>query len=166
MADLFAELSNEIYDVSDKEAGGLCPMSVFLGILVTLLPKVVPRILPMFLPADAQEASIKRLDDPEYQKEIEDLFREKFSENLEMVEKIIVSMENQSLEKSDPGSQEGFLVGALNALGISDFTEGLQTGSLRRLARIANGEGTGSQVYSLAADVIMFLGELFFSFLA
>jgi len=165
MVDFMSEFTNEIYDVSDKEAGELCPMSVFLGILVTLLPKVVPRVMPLFMPTTDQSVR-ERLDTPEYQEELEEMFRVKFAENLELVERILLSIKEDpaGLEKADPTTREGFLRGALSALGVTDMTDGLETGSLRRLARIATGEGTGSQVYSLIADVIVFLGESLVSY--
>merc|ERR1712141_216072 len=65
-----------------------CPSSLLLGVLVTLLPKMVPRLMPYFLGSASAEVK-NRFYDPQYLLENEEMFREKFVENLKMVEDII-----------------------------------------------------------------------------
>merc|ERR1719479_478495 len=62
-----------------------CPSSLLLGVLVTLLPKMVPRLMPYFLGSATAEVK-SRFSDPQYFLESEEVFREKFVENLKMVE--------------------------------------------------------------------------------
>merc|ERR1712018_37623 len=53
--------------------------TVFLGVFVTLLPKLVPRLMVMMSPERKSKFS-----DPAFLPEGEKMFREKFSENLQM----------------------------------------------------------------------------------
>ena len=96
---LLADFTNEIYDTSNaafQDQGD--STKVFLGVLVTLLPKVTPnqfikknhiskqhfsQILPRLMPILMSDARIKeKFQDQEYLENVEHMFREKFIENL------------------------------------------------------------------------------------
>merc|ERR1712140_70267 len=74
-----SEFTNEIYDQStaafDQEQDST---RVFLGILVTLLPKIIPRIMPAIMGGDARIQ--EKFQDKEYITQVEEMFREKFLE--------------------------------------------------------------------------------------
>merc|ERR1712150_193576 len=80
-----SEFTNEIYDQStaafDQEQDST---RVFLGILVTLLPKIIPRIMPAIMGGDAR-------------------IQEKFLENLGVFENLIVAWQDNSLAPEDLG---------------------------------------------------------------
>merc|ERR1712140_87694 len=84
-----SEFTNEIYDQStaafDQEQDST---RVFLGILVTLLPKIIPRIMPAIMGGDARIQ--EKFQDKEYITQVEEMFREKFLENLGVFENLIV----------------------------------------------------------------------------
>merc|ERR1711942_385451 len=131
-----------------------------LGVLVTLLPKMVPRILPYFM---GNPELRERFSDSDYIAESEQIFRDKFTENLRMVEDIVNAAENNSLEKKSKEFTgfKKFLFGSLEALDInvSDYLGGLEVNSIQKLARIARGEDTYSPYYIMAADAIIAVGS-------
>lgn len=105
-----SDFTNEIYDqdsLNDAFKDGADVWTVFLGVVVTLLPKVSQshshlikwticennlkliiiiilwQIIPRVMPAIVPEQTLKeRFDDENYVKDIENLFREKFLQNL------------------------------------------------------------------------------------
>merc|ERR1712083_559966 len=165
MENYLGTLSNEIYDhgLPAKESGLPCPSSLMLGVFVTMLPKMVPRILPFFMNSDSPGLKAK-FDDPNYLKEGEQMFKDKFTENLQMVEDIIASVGNDNqLEKksSEYTGFKKFLFGSLEALDInvSDYLGGLEVDSIRKLARIARGEDVYSPYYIMAADALLAVGS-------
>merc|ERR1712025_1460890 len=86
---LLADFTNEIYDQSNaafQDQGDTT--KVFLGVLVTLLPKIIPRIMPAIL-GDAKIK--KKFQDQEYLDTVEQMFREKFVENLSIFENLVVA---------------------------------------------------------------------------
>jgi len=105
-----------------------------------------------------------KFDDPNYLLEGEQMFKDKFSENLQMVEDIISSVGNDNqLEKksSEYTGFKKFLFGSLEALDInvSDYLGGLEVDSIRKLARIARGEDVYSPYYTMAADALLAVGS-------
>merc|ERR1711992_278292 len=137
--------------------------TVFLGAFVTLLPKLVPRLLPMFTVDRSLDA---KFDDPNYVSNGEEMFREKFSEYLQMVEDIISSFGGEDkLQKSmeSTGFQK-FLFSSLEALDIdvSDYIGGLELQSIKQLGRLARGEDRLSPYYAMVADAIIGLGSILF----
>jgi len=97
-----SEFTNEIYDQStaafDQEQDST---RVFLGILVTLLPKIIPRIMPAIMGGDARIQ--EKFQDKEYITQVEEMFREKFLENLGVFENLIVAWQDNSLAPEDLG---------------------------------------------------------------
>lgn len=96
-----SEFTNEIYDQSNaafQDNGDTT--KVFLGVLVTLLPKIIPRIMPAIL----GDARIKeKFQDQEYLETVEQMFREKFIENLNVFENLIVAWKDDSLALEEFG---------------------------------------------------------------
>merc|ERR1712203_825141 len=121
-----------------------CPSSLLLGVLVALLPKMVPRLMPYFLGSASAEVK-SRFSDPGYLIESEEVFREKFVENLRMVEDIVTAAEDNTLERKsqDYTGFKRFLFGSLEALDInvSDYIGGLEVRSVQRLAPDSAGRG-------------------------
>jgi len=143
-----------------------CPSSLLLGVLVTLLPKMVPRLMPYFLGSAAPEVK-SRFSDPQYLLENEEVFREKFVENLKMVEDIVEAAEDNTLERKsqDYTGFKRFLFGSLEALDInvSDYIGGLEVKSVQKLARIAQGEDSMSGLYNIIADGIITVSSFIFN---
>merc|ERR1712173_372048 len=143
-----------------------CPSSLLLGVLVTLLPKMVPRLMPYFLGSAAPEVK-SRFSDPQYLLENEEVFREKFVENLKMVEDIVEAAEDNTLERKsqDYTGFKRFLFGSLEALDInvSDYIGGLEVKSVQKLARIAQGEDSMSGLYNIIADGIIAVSSFIFN---
>merc|ERR1739845_35931 len=74
-----SEFTNEIYDQSTAAFHEEQDSTrVFLGILVTLLPKIIPRIMPAIMGGDARIQ--EKFQDAEYITQVEQMFREKFLE--------------------------------------------------------------------------------------
>merc|ERR1712227_687788 len=143
-----------------------CPSSLLLGVLVTLLPKMVPRLMPYFLGSTAPEVK-SRFSDPQYLLENEEVFREKFVENLKMVEDIVEAADDNTLERKsqDYTGFKRFLFGSLEALDInvSDYIGGLEVKSVQKLARIAQGEDSMSGLYNIIADGIIAVSSFIFN---
>ena len=127
-----------------------------------------------------------KFSDPAFLPEGEKMFREKFSENLQMVEDIITTFgdENQ-LEKSTSEATgfKKFLFSSLEALDIDvtdyigewtrDITRrqlsliinnlgNLEMNSIKHLGRLARGEDSLSPYYDMAADGIIALANILF----
>merc|ERR1712045_661918 len=158
-------MTNEIQDndflTKGVEAASELPSvgTVFLGVFVTLLPKLVP----MFTVDRSLDA---KFDDPNYVSNGEEMFREKFSENLQMVEDIISSFgDEDKLQKSKESTGfQKFLFSSLEALDIdvSDYIGGLELQSIKQLGRLARGEDRLSPYYAMVADAIIGLGSILF----
>merc|ERR1739847_17760 len=85
-----SEFTNEIYDQSTAAFHEEQDSTrVFLGILVTLLPKIIPRIMPAIMGGDARIQ--EKFQDAEYITQVEQMFREKFLENLGVFENLIAA---------------------------------------------------------------------------
>merc|ERR1712158_252376 len=83
-----SEFTNEIYDQSTAAFNEENDSTrVFLGVLVTLLPKIIPRIMPAIMGGDARIQ--EKFQDEEYVTQVEQMFREKFLENLGVFENLI-----------------------------------------------------------------------------
>merc|ERR1739846_281714 len=92
-----SEFTNEIYDQGNaafQDQGDTT--KVFLGVLVTLLPKIIPRIMPAIL-GDARIK--KKFEDQEYLDTVEHMFREKFIENLSIFENLVVAWKDNSIHE-------------------------------------------------------------------
>merc|ERR1711994_516180 len=137
--------------------------TLFLGVFVTLLPKLVPRLMVFMTPERKSKFS-----DPAFLPEGEKMFREKFSENLQMVEDIITTFgdENQ-LEKSTAEATgfKKFLFSSLEALDIdlTDYIGNLEINSIKQLGRLARGEVRLSPYYDMAADEIITVANILFN---
>jgi len=86
----FSELTNEIVDLTMdtsaamRESGDTWTM--LLGVVVTLLPKIMPKMLPAMM----GEPELKeRFGEEDFNNKIEDMFRTKIIENLNMIEGFI-----------------------------------------------------------------------------
>merc|ERR1711936_570897 len=127
------------------------------------LPTVGSLFLGVFVTPDRKS----KFSDPDYLPEGEKMFREKFSENLQMVEDIITTFgDENTLEKS---SQEAtgfkkFLFSSLEALDIdvSDYVGNLELRSIKHLGQLARGEDRFSPYYDMAADGLLALLDLLF----
>jgi len=96
-----SEFTNEIYDQGNaafQDQGDTT--KVFLGVLVTLLPKIIPRIMPAIL-GDARIK--KKFQDEEYLDTVEHMFREKFIENLSIFENLVVAWKDDTLSPEHLG---------------------------------------------------------------
>merc|ERR1712071_327008 len=138
-----------------------CPTTLLIGTLITLLPRIAPRLMPVFL---AGRSDLKaQFADPDYMKESEQLFREKFVENLMMVEDIVTASGDGSLERKgqEYTGFKKFLFGSLEALDInvSDYLGGMDISSLQGLARVARGEDPMDGIYNIIADGIISVGS-------
>lgn len=112
-----SDLTNEIYDNGNaafvNEGGDTT--KVFLGVLVTLLPKIIPRIMPAML----GDARVKeKFQDQEYLDTVEHMFREKFIENLDVFEDLVTAWKNDNLAFEDLG------FGSDHILAREDFITG------------------------------------------
>merc|ERR1712037_1007870 len=143
-----------------------CPSSLLLGVLVTLLPKMVPRLMPYFLGSASAEVK-SRFSNPQDLAATEELFREKFIENLKIVEDVVMAAEDNTLERKsqDYTGFKRFLFGSLEALDInvSDYIGGLEVRSVQRLTRIAQGEDSMSGLYNVITDGIMAVSSFIFN---
>jgi len=109
---ILGELTNTVYEeptiddfgehgqLLSKGDGEVCPYTLFLGIFVSLLPKMIPMILSQLV-ADADLRA--KYSDEHYEEEVEELFRQKFSNNLQMFEDIIQQWQDNSLNLADYG---------------------------------------------------------------
>merc|ERR1719284_1255675 len=106
-------------------------------------------------------------EEPNYYTDGEALFREKFSENLQMVEDIITSFgddgDQLTKSKESTGFQK-FLFTSLETLDIdvSDYIGGLEIDSIKHLGRLARGEDRMSPYYSMIAEALIGLGSIIF----
>lgn len=110
-----SEFTNEIYDqdsLTDAFKEGADVWTIFLGVVVTLLPKIVPRVMPALVPESANLR--EKFDDEDYVKEVENMFREKFLQNLDAIESLVNAWKNNALDQDKYGgilSKEDFFVG-------------------------------------------------------
>lgn len=134
---------------------------------------------------DSSPETKSKFADPNYVTDSEAMFREKFSENLQMVEDIITSFgdDTDRVEKSQEYSGfQKFLFTSLETLDIdvSDyigtynkislishsllvlFLGGLEIDSIKHLGRLARGEDRMSPYYSMIAEALIGLGSIIF----
>lgn len=134
---------------------------------------------------DSSPETKSKFADPNYATDSEAMFREKFSENLQMVEDIITSFGDDAdrVEKSQEYSGfQKFLFTSLETLDIdvSDyigknfkifpksfsphclFIGGLEIDSIKHLGRLARGEDRMSPYYSMIAEALIGLGSIVF----
>merc|ERR1712095_115708 len=104
-----SEFTNEIYDQSTAAFHEEQDSTrVFLGILVTLLPKIIPRIMPAIMGGDARIQ--EKFQDAEYVIQVEQMFREKFLENLGVFENLIMAWKDDSLAPEDFGLEPNHIL--------------------------------------------------------
>jgi hypothetical protein len=106
-----SEFTNEIYDqdsLSDAFKEGADIYTIFLGVVVTLLPKIIPRVMPALVP---EQNLREKFNDDDYVKGVEDLFREKFLQNLEAIENLVHAWKDNTLDSDGILSKEDFVVG-------------------------------------------------------
>merc|ERR1711974_286225 len=154
-------------DIATKgtEAGLPTVGTLFLGVFVTLLPKPVPRLMVFMTPERKSKFA-----DPAFLPEGEEMFREKFSENLQMVEDIITTFGDENpLEKSaqEATGFKKFLFSSLEALDIdvTDYIGNLEMNSIKQLGSLARGEDNLSPYYDMATDAIIAVANILFNFL-
>merc|ERR1711893_301092 len=93
-----SEFTNEIYDQSNAAFQEESDSTrVFLGVLVTLLPKIIARIKEKF-------------QDEDYVIQVEQMFREKFLENLGVFENLIMAWKDDSLAPEDFGLEPNHIL--------------------------------------------------------
>lgn len=98
-----SEFTNEIYDISNEAnqaayKDGADTWTMILGIVVTLLPKIIPRIMPSIV---GEEKLRERFDDGgvgDYSVELEHMFREKFLQNLNFIENLVMAWRDDTLD--------------------------------------------------------------------
>ena len=132
---------------------------------------------------DSSADTKSKFDDPNYLPDGEELFREKFSENLQMVEDIITSFSDDDhvLKSQESSGFQKFLFTSLEALDI-DVTDyigkdkqtlkyflthniisgGLEIESIKHLGRLARGEDSLSPYYGMIADALIGLGSVLY----
>jgi len=113
-----SEFTNEIYDqdsLTDAFKEGADVYTIFLGVLVTLLPKIIPRVMPALVP---EQNLREKFNDDDYVREVEDMFREKFLQNLDAIENLVRAWKDNTLDTEKYGfgadsilSKEDFVVG-------------------------------------------------------
>merc|ERR1711884_294157 len=143
---LLADFTNEIYDTSNaafQDQGD--STKVFLGVLVTLLPKILPRIMPLMM-ADARIQ--EKFQDQEYLENVEHMFREKFIENLGVFENLILARED--LIAGEPESFQYELLSGIHFL--KDRMNRSINGDVDPIERMANTIwNTANGIYQLVA---------------
>jgi len=114
-----SDFTNEIYDqdsLTDAFKEGADVWTIFLGVVVTLLPKIIPRVMPALVP----EANLReKFDNEDYIRGVEDMFREKFLANLDAIENLVRAWKDNTLDTEKFGfggadsilSKEDFIVG-------------------------------------------------------
>merc|ERR1712018_379707 len=161
-----SEFTNEIYDQSNaafQDQGD--STKVFLGVLVTLLPKILPRIMPALM----SDPRIKeKFQDQEYLENVEHMFREKFIENLGIFENLILAWKNDNLNAEDfglhpnhilaredliAGEPESFQYELLRGLSfLKDRMQRSMNGEMDAIERMANTIwNTANGIYQLVA---------------
>eukprot|EP00088_Acartia_fossae_P035783 TRINITY_DN36902_c0_g1_i1.p1 TRINITY_DN36902_c0_g1~~TRINITY_DN36902_c0_g1_i1.p1 ORF type:complete len:180 (-),score=39.65 TRINITY_DN36902_c0_g1_i1:311-820(-) len=153
--DQFAELSNNIYDSGIVKEGLTSPSSLFLSLIVTMIPKIVPRMMPRVMTKMYPGVSVSRFDDVNYIHHVEDMFREKFAQNL-MIVVDILDEEKYGLKKERYG-REGQLARIINtslhALNID--VRQFDSQRLTELAELVNGHSPRAEMYNLIGDMIL-----------
>jgi len=113
-------LNNDIYENTISGSGGGLTestdlfassntLTILLGVVVSLIPKIIPRALP-YLTYDKEFQD--KSDDPEYMLELEEAFRIKFVNNLELLESLLVGWKGAvggfyNSEKVDRNDEDG-----------------------------------------------------------
>merc|ERR1712193_252359 len=92
-----------------------------------------------------------KFSDPAFLPEGEKMFREKFSENLQMVEDIITTFGDENQLEKSTAEATGFKKFLFSSL------EDLEMNSIKQLGRLARGEDSLSPSYDMAADGIIAL---------
>ena len=133
---------------------------------------------------DSNADTKSKFDDPNYLPDGEELFREKFSENLQMVEDIITSFSDDDhvLKSQESSGFQKFLFTSLEALDIdvtdyigktqtnkpwnilthNNISGGLEIESIKHLGRLARGEDSLSPYYGMIADALIGLGSVLY----
>jgi len=105
----FSHLTNEIVDLTMdtsaamRETGDTWTM--FMGVVVTLLPKIIPMVMPVIMGGD--EGIKERFGGDEYEEKIEAMFRNKMLDNLEVIEGFIRAWKNDNLSLNDVAGNFG-----------------------------------------------------------
>ncbi|XP_023327167.1 uncharacterized protein LOC111700477 isoform X2 [Eurytemora carolleeae] len=156
--DQFAELTNTIFDagmVGKEEM--MSPSTMFLSLMVAMIPKLVPRIMPSLISRMNPEAGLSRFNDPTYLLELENSFRDKFAENLRMVVDILEEEQNGGIEKKERSGEEGRLATLITStldtinVDISDF----DGSKMIDLADLVSGQGPRAAVYNVMAEALI-----------
>ena len=153
--DQFAELSNNIYDSGIIKEGLTSPTSLILSLMVTMIPKIVPRLMPKMMTKMYPGVSVSRFDDVNYVHSVEDMFRDKFAQNI-MIVVDILDEEKYGIKKARFG-QEGQLAKiiktALHSLNI-DIRQ-FDSDRLAELAELVNGRSARAEMYNLIGDMVL-----------
>jgi len=153
--DQLAELTNNIYDGGFLKESVMDPSSMFLGLMVTMLPKLVPRIMPEIISRVSPTTKTSRFDDESYKYQMEEMFRKKFSDNLRMVVDILD--EEKSGEVRQRSGEAGRLARLITTtldtinVNIADF----DGSKMSDLADIVSGASPRSAMYNMVADTIL-----------
>lgn len=107
----FSDLTNEIVDLTMdtsaamRETGDTWTM--FMGVVVTLLPKIIPMMMPVMMGGD--DGIKERFGEEEYNEKIEAMFRNKMLDNLQVIEGFIRAWKNDNLSFDDFGINANFI---------------------------------------------------------
>merc|ERR1712142_933345 len=107
----FSDLTNEIVDLTMdtsaamRETGDTWTM--FMGVVVTLLPKIIPMMMPVIMGGD--DGIKERFGEDDYNEKIEAMFRNKMLDNLEVIEGFIRAWKNDNLSFDDFGLNANFI---------------------------------------------------------
>lgn len=106
----FSELTNEIFDLTSDTTAAMRETgdtwTLVLGVVVTLLPKIIPRMMPALV---GENALRERFDDEDYSIKLEHMFREKFIQNLDVIENLIRAWKDDTLDLGDFGIAGDFI---------------------------------------------------------
>jgi len=105
----FSHLTNEIVDLTMDTSAAMRKTgdtwTMFMGVVVTLLPKIIPMVMPVIMGGD--EGIKERFGGDEYEEKIEAMFRNKMLDNLEVIEGFIRAWKNDNLSLNDVAGNFG-----------------------------------------------------------
>jgi len=158
--DQLAEITNNIYDagILGKEGLMTSPSTILMSLMVTMLPKLVPYIMPQII-MRVNPKSAARFEDGTYDPyEMETMFRDKFVQNLVMVNDIL--NEEAAGEVRERKGEEGrlatLITSTLDTVGV-DVSE-FDGSKMLDMADLVSGRSPRSAMYNLVADTIINIG--------
>merc|ERR1712126_311232 len=120
-----------------------------------MLPKMVPRIMPSLISRVSPNTQASRFDDESYLYEMENMFRNKFADNLRIVVDILE--EGRTGQVKNRSGEEGRLARLITStletinVDISDFDGSKMT----ELADLVSGVSPRAGMYNMMADTLI-----------